>query len=424
MRNKNLNEKLHPRHNERGAALITSIMISTLLLTISGAIILTTSMSATTTIESTAEVQAYYGAESGLEAALNVIRGNVAPQAGMATNVRMGLRNAVSTATANLPTDNSAISSLSGWLPYNNGRVTPAGASYSYSLTVTDPDDPSGTIRATNANYRPDRLVIQSTGFGPRGTIKRMEMVISKSIFNFSPAAMLMMRGASDGSKMTFTIGDSNAKYYSGHDNAGAESDLPAFGTTGPDDEAVALDAITKGATVEDTQTAQVSMSDLPEWLQTTEGPTGARAFLDSMQATAVSMNRYFTSFSGYSGSTAAPVFTFVDGNATLDGGAGVLIVTGDLTLHGNPNFNGIILVLGNGRVLRDGGGNGDILGTIYVAKFARTWPSSEDGMEHPFLTASFETNGAGTSDLKYDSAAVNTAIDVLGTVVRDIREY
>jgi hypothetical protein len=421
---KNLNEK-HPRHGERGAALITSILISTMLLTIAGTIILTSSMSATTAIDSSAEQQAYYGAEAGLEAALNVLRGNVAPNASMPAGIKMGLRSAVATDRANLPGDTAAVSRLSGWLTYgNNGRITPAGANYAYSLQLTDPDDPTGAIRAADVNYRPDRVLIQSTGYGPRGAIKRMEMVVSKALFNFSPSAMLMMRGAEDGSKANMTIGDSNAKFYSGHDNDGVEGDLPAFGLTSSDDEGVAQDAITKGATVEDTKTAVLDMKELPLWLQSTDGPTGARAFLDQMQATAVGMGRYFTSFSGYSGTAASPVFTFVNGNANLDGGAGLLIVTGDLTLNGNPSFDGIILVLGNGRVLRDGGGTGDINGVIYVASFARTWPASENNDPHPFLAPTFLTNGAGNSDLQYDSSAVAEAINSMATIVRDIREY
>ena len=70
-----------PRHDERGAAL-TAVLITTMLLGIAGMVILSTGMSATTSVDSTAELQAYYGAESGLEAVLNVLRGNVAPRAG------------------------------------------------------------------------------------------------------------------------------------------------------------------------------------------------------------------------------------------------------------------------------------------------------------------------------------------------------
>jgi hypothetical protein len=414
------------RNGERGAALITTLMISTLLLGVAGTVILTSSMSATTSVDSTAELQAYYGAESGLEAALNVIRGNVTPHGGVPVGTKMGFRNAVETSKSNRSNDNATFSRLTGWLTYdnNNALVTPAGANFSYSVVVSDPDDPNGTIRAANAAYRPSRVLVQSTGYGPKGSTKRMEMVVQKVEFNFTPSAMLLMRGADDGTRMAFDIGNSNSKFYTGHDNAAIESNLPTFGVTTATDLTEANVAITKGSTVADVKTAQISGGSLPDWLQTTEGPTGARAFLNTMQAVARSMGRYYTTFSGSSGSTASPTFTFVNGNCTLDGGAGLLIVTGDLILNGNPNFNGVILVLGGGTVNRNGGGNGNILGSIYVASFARSWPASENGQPHNFRAPVFNTSGGGTSNLRYDSVWVQSAKDALGDIVRDVREF
>ena len=83
-------------------------------------------------------------------------------------------------------------------------------------------------------------------------------------------------------------------------------------------------------------------------------------------------------------------MFTFVDGDCTLDGGSGVLVVTGTLTLNGNPNFKGIILVLGDGVLIRNGGGNGDILGGITIAKFGRTSGN--------FESPTFHTNGGAAT--------------------------
>src|SRR6266550_4551046 len=100
---------------------------------------------------------------------------------------------------------------------------------------------------------------------------------------------------------------------------------------------------------------ATISNSSLPPWLRSANQ---ARAFLADQKANAISQDRYFTIFSGSSGNSSAPAFTFVDGDCSLDGGAGLLIVTGNLTMNGNPNFNGLILVLGAGTVNRDGGGN------------------------------------------------------------------
>src|SRR5712691_4316780 len=85
------------RRNERGAALVTSLLIATILLVAGGALIQITSMSAANAIDATAESEAYYGAEAGLQAALNAIRGNAAHTASaMPTGVtRMNFLTAV-----------------------------------------------------------------------------------------------------------------------------------------------------------------------------------------------------------------------------------------------------------------------------------------------------------------------------------------
>ena len=411
------------RHGEKGAALVISILIATLLLAVAGTVILTSGMSAITSIDATAELQAYYGAESGLEAALNVIRGHVQPN-GIAGTTKMGFRNAVDPSKSNRASDTSATARLSAWLNYGaDWRVKPTGANYSYAVVVMDPDDPNGATRNADATYRPSRIQVQSTGYGPNGSVKRMEMVVQKVSFEFEPDAMLLARSSDDGSlaTMTFDIGTSAAKFYSGHDNASTEPNLPTFGVTSVGDLGVANSAITKGATVEEVKSYQVDVADLPSWLQTADA---TREFLNYMQIVARSMGRYSTSLSGMAGSTSSPAFTFVNGNATLDGGAGLLIVTGDLTLSGNAVFNGVILVLGQGRVIRDGGGNGTILGSIYVAKFARSWPSSENGLPHPFLAPVVNVGGGGTANFVYDSSWVQKSKDALGDIVRDVREY
>src|SRR5688572_16829262 len=141
-------QKVTDRRGEKGAALVISILIATLLLAVAGTVILTTSMSAVTSIDATAELQAYYGAETGLEAALNVIRGHVQPN-GIAGTTRMSFLNAVKRTTSNHANDTAAVARLSAWLNYDQNvwRVKPTGANYSYSVLVMDPDDPTGTLR-------------------------------------------------------------------------------------------------------------------------------------------------------------------------------------------------------------------------------------------------------------------------------------
>ena len=139
---------------------------------------------------------------------MNVLRGNVAPRAGMTAGLRIGFRNAVQLNRSNLPDDNSTVARLSGWLPYDNTNlVRPAGTNYAFRVTVTDPDDPASVQLNADVNYRPKRLQVQSFGFGPRGSAKQMEMVVERVLFDIQAKAALAIRGADDNTTpMVFTI--------------------------------------------------------------------------------------------------------------------------------------------------------------------------------------------------------------------------
>ena len=94
-----------------------------------------------------------------------------------------------------------------------------------------------------------------------------------------------------------------------------------------------------------------------------------------------------------------------------------MLIVTGKLEMKGNPSFTGLILVLGDGVVERDGGGTGNIFGAMAVARFARNGNG-------PFLPSTFLTSGGGTSNMQYDSVAVREALNTSGPRVLGVHEF
>lgn len=397
--------------SQRGAALITVLLMSTLMLATGGALVLVTSLSTRNAIDATSEMQAYYSAEAGVQDTLNVLRGNVNPVTGMPSTSKIDFRKAVTAADSNRPNDTSGLLRLSGWLNYNyagaNGEVRVAlTPNYSplnglaYSVLVSDPDN------IPVVSGEPNRLLIRVRGFGPKGAEKRLEAIIRRTTFDYAPPAMLMMRGADDCSTaMTFDIGDSNAKDYSGHDRNGTGV-LPAFGSTCDGDLAIE-EASDAKETVEDPKAAKFDNPSLPVWLRTAKD---ARDFVQEQREDAIRQNRYFTSFDGV-----AEGFTFVDGDCELDGGSGLLIVTGTLRLPGNPNFDGLILVLGAGRVERDGGGEGDIYGAVAVARFNAT-----GGFLPPF----FDTNGGGNATMAYDSTALRRALNSAGPRVLGIHEF
>jgi hypothetical protein len=148
---------LEDSRGERGAALITVLFISVLVLTLASALILTTSMSTTNAVSATDEVQAYYAAEAGTQAALNVLRGNIAPT--------INFKTAVSNPQ------------LSQWITNNYGTPTPNRVTLSpnyseaegmaYKITeVSDPDLSTKVIYSTSGSLTVDGVTSTTVCFG------------------------------------------------------------------------------------------------------------------------------------------------------------------------------------------------------------------------------------------------------------------
>jgi hypothetical protein len=434
------------RRGERGAALVTALLLSTLLLVAGGALIMTTATGTSTAVDATTEARAYYAAEAGLQAALSVLRGNVAARAGhnppAGTKMRSNLRGANTLNISNITGDTATAagtSRLSGYLPYNGTATTSRvqiDANTAYQITVSDPDDPSRAQLNASAGYAPTRLVITSIGYGPRGAVKQMRMVVRKGAFEFDPPSTLTLTG----NVTTFNLGNSNSKGYTGVDQAGTGNTVPMFGFTDTVSQTTVntttfsplctttyCNKAREGTS--DPATATITNSDLPNWLKSADA---ARAFLNEMQTQATAEGRYYATKDGVAapglGTSASPQFTFVDGNLSASGsGSGLLVVTGNLTLSGNFSFDGVVLVLGSwkdslgtlhgGRLTRSGGGDSLISGALVVSHFDRTTNTG-------FLPTSFDTSGGGTSDIKFNSLSVSNALNSLGTRVVGITEF
>jgi len=286
---------------------------------------------------------------------------------------------------------------------------------YTASPTTTN-------IPAKVTSPDPKRLLIKSWGFGPQGAEKRLQMMVNHANFEFESPAGFMVKGSDDCSGISFDSGSSGAKTYSGVDRAGVEPQRPAFAVS-PCDKVAVDNGIKKHDTVVDPEIGilgddetTAGTVDTPSFLDSADR---ARAYLNSLHDEAKATGRLFEPPSGsattVSDSINSPRFTFVDGDCTLTGGSGILVVTGTLTMSGNPDFRGIILVLGKGVLIRNGGGNGDVFGGIAIAAFGRT--------SGGFTSPTFETNGGGNSTIQYDSAALTTALGS-GTNVSGIKEF
>jgi Tfp pilus assembly protein PilX len=410
------------RAGERGAALITAVLLSLLLLAAGGTLILTATMTSITARDSTAEMQAYYAAEAGVARTLEVLRGNAKSNP---VGTKATFRNVVCTPTL--------------WTTMAGGFVNVnTDATARFQVTeILDPDNQDTVTACADAEYKPDRLRIRVTGMGPGNSQKNMEIVVARYTLDYPVNAVVTLPNES-GNPMTFDLGDSNVTTTSGTDATGTGT-LPAY-AVGNGDYNITNNVIDgcdpdgsncgNGPNVSPNNPSVLVEGNTPSFLQSVEK---ARLFLygpEGMMSSAINQGRYFTSGAAAIASTAGlgasnsdGVLTFVDGNLTLGpgnpSGQGTLIVTGDLTLDGNFNWNGVIMVFGEGRVFRNGGGHGNIYGAMFVAKFARTGLSSD-----VFQSPTFNTNGGGSSNIQYSSDAVDMAKAVGGHAIKGVREY
>jgi hypothetical protein len=94
-------------------------------------------------------------------------------------------------------------------------------------------------------------------------------------------------------------------------------------------------------------------------------------------------------------GTAANPPINVVYGNYSMgpSTGYGILVVTGTLTFSGNYSWNGMILVIGNGASIMSGGGNGQIVGAVYVANTSG----------NSFGSPNVSWNGGGGNGIQYD---------------------
>jgi len=114
-------------------------------------------------------------------------------------------------------------------------------------------------------------------------------------------------------------------------------------------------------------------------------------------------------------GTTASPQVTVVNGDLSVSGnsnGAGILLVTGTLTFSGTFTYNGVILVIGNGVLQQGGGGNGNFTGAVIVANIAgnsnyATNPTDAN-LAGTLGSPTWNWNGGGGNGLQYSSCAID----------------
>src|SRR6266850_119888 len=278
----------------------------------------------------------------------------------------------------------------------------------------------AASCNAANSAYKPvyELTALAVTSGGSR---RMIQYEVSQTAFPPLPGAMIF-----DGPNPTYNAPNSNAFGVSGND---ANKGMLGNGTGCPASPGASQPAV--GGFDNTSVTALVgdiprpakytgsggspSVQNVNSLLGTLNTVDGLKALVDSVTAAADPANIYNGNTSSLTnvGTNNAPVINVVNGDFSAGGGfsgAGILLVTGTLTMSGNPSFNGIILVVGKGVVDKNGGGNGTMNGSILVANMNNSGGTPIAlGSGNPPGSPTINWNGGGNADINYDSCIINS---------------
>jgi hypothetical protein len=154
---------------------------------------------------------------------------------------------------------------------------------------------------------------------------------------------------------------------------------------------------------------------------ETMTNPDNLYSILQSIKAVALAKGTSYSSSPGSIALGTCPtgnihdascqtVVDYVDGDVSLgpSTGYGILAVTGHLSWSGNFSWKGLMFVVGDGNVSFAGGGNGEIDGTVFVAKIWDPGCSGSAVSGHGNLCSTvqsptFHWNGGGGNGIRFD---------------------
>jgi hypothetical protein len=289
-------------------------------------------------------------------------------------------------------------------------NATAFGEGAYVAFLTNDPVD--GIDKTTDTN---DRVMITAIGGTANGSLETVQAIIEHDpLLPVSPKSAITLIGPSP----TYLPGTSSSKHYTGNDCNGAGVPGYHVPVVGVIEDAAIPDVVTNMgkhdhnyesgtlaaedtvANLNDTSHVAVLEPMDPAWQDCQQ----LHDIIDYMRGKATTLCP-----DGSACTLPTPAltnFVFIDDDATVGPhtGAGLLVVTGSLTINGDFDWDGQLLVVGEGSVIRTGGGGGTISGGILVADIAgpdNVYGNADDcstGFGSPY----FDTSGGGNSTIAF----------------------
>ena len=379
--------------NEKGIVLVVVMILMAVLVLLGTTAIMVTTTDMKISSNYRSGSQAFYIAEAGLEQARAKLRTDTSTDSlSTLLAARVGANGALS--------DSSNIAKF-----YSNGGFVTDDVAYiantafgagSYRIYLTNDALAPDTLTSTTDTNK--RVTLTSFGQGPNNSFAIIQSVVKEFTLPLPPGAIVL-----PGPTVVYKGANSNASSVAG----GSES---AISLTSPEAETSVENYLTgigridkytcnagSGATCISNEPTQFDPA-----YSTLSGINNLYNTIKSVADTVLTGPRNLTA--AEIGTTEARKIVVVDGAAEVQGitGAGILVVTGTLTLSGSFNYNGFIMCIGQGHLVRNGGGSGEVKGGIFVA-------NTNDATSDTVLgTPTFDTSGGGNSNIIYDGSQIN----------------
>ncbi len=418
-----------PRPNtENGLALITALLILSFLTILGSALLSSTTVDVRIADNYRTNTQLLFLAEAGIEVAREQLRTSAnalsadlvaaaAADGNLSTSVDLDTLVAADDIPL-IPTDAGLIGTGE---TLNDASGDTVGRYHVFMRN--DPVDGETSTTETN-----DVVTLVATG--TIGTAsKTIEVVVKRGSFPPVPAALTLNGGIG-----LFDAANSNLFQIDGNDQAGSGNDENAIGVITAGDDTTVTDAIPDNR--QDNYTGDGGEPDVADVSGELAGLLTTTTGLESIvaSASASATTSYYPAWNGETsistdiGAANDYQVTVVHGDLDFGpaDGYGILLVRGSLTVSGNFSWTGLILIIGQGELHWNGGGNGVVTGGIFLAK-TRGTPYNGNAVgdqlaDRGDVIADF--NGGGGNGILYNTTAISDANASFPYAPIAIREY
>lgn len=418
------------RLHERGIALLTSMMIL-LFLTLAGAAVISSSrVDVQVATNYRTGVRSLFLAEAGIEAGRQALRvsGNTPGENLVIAAGSDGVLGTSRDLTTMLATDDlPLLPAATGLRTAGQSMNDTAGRSAGLYHVWLKNDVADGEDSTTDSNQVVTLVSRAKIG----DAVRTVEAVVRRAELPDLPAALTL-----NGPVNPFLPSSSAIFEINGYDSGGGGENTYAIGViSGADDTTVSTSLVgppDRSSNYTGYGGEEPNVEDISGDLDTDYSTvSGLETMVEGLATTATTV--YNPGFGGSTplgnvGTADEPEIVVVNGDCDFGpgNGYGILVVRGDLTFLGNFSWTGIVLVVGQGTLLWNGGGTGHINGGILVAR-----THDEPTMDVPLGPlrstrgdVSVDFQGGGGNGISFNSDSTANAQSGFPYVPISITEY